>query len=158
MARLRRKGRILKWAGLFVSVFIAIVWTLTLTRILHHTTQTRLGVSPRTGRTIAFGRVFSLAHGSVSYRWDQGISRERGWWTLRTRFQPRWLPVVQPGLIVLPLWIPFVFIAVPTAYLWWRDRRIPAHCCQECGYNLTGNVSGICPECGKPLASNRGPD
>jgi hypothetical protein len=20
--------------------------------------------------------------------------------------------------------------------------------CQECGYNLTGNVSGICPECG----------
>jgi hypothetical protein len=21
-------------------------------------------------------------------------------------------------------------------------------CCQECGYNLTGNVSGVCPECG----------
>ena len=25
-------------------------------------------------------------------------------------------------------------------------------CCQTCGYNLTGNLSGICPECGTPIA------
>lgn len=24
--------------------------------------------------------------------------------------------------------------------------------CTECGYNLTGNVGGICPECGTPIA------
>ena len=23
--------------------------------------------------------------------------------------------------------------------------------CEECGYNLTGNVSGLCPECGTPV-------
>ena len=23
--------------------------------------------------------------------------------------------------------------------------------CQNCGYNLTGNVSGVCPECGRPI-------
>lgn len=23
--------------------------------------------------------------------------------------------------------------------------------CQTCGYNLTGNVSGVCPECGKEI-------
>lgn len=23
--------------------------------------------------------------------------------------------------------------------------------CTNCGYNLTGNVSGICPECGTPI-------
>ncbi|MEE8170708.1 MAG: hypothetical protein V3T70_09180, partial [Phycisphaerae bacterium] len=28
---------------------------------------------------------------------------------------------------------------------------VSAHCCEECGYNLTGNVSGICPECGTPV-------
>ena len=31
-----------------------------------------------------------------------------------------------------------------------RERRPfypPGHC-QKCGYNLTGNVSGVCPECG----------
>ncbi len=25
--------------------------------------------------------------------------------------------------------------------------------CRRCGYNLTGNVSGICPECGQPIVS-----
>jgi predicted RNA-binding Zn-ribbon protein involved in translation (DUF1610 family) len=24
-------------------------------------------------------------------------------------------------------------------------------CCRKCGYNLTGNVSGVCPECGTPV-------
>lgn len=40
---------------------------------------------------------------------------------------------------------------LPTALLWWLDRRIiqPGHC-RKCGYDLTGNVSGVCPECGMP--------
>jgi Na+/melibiose symporter-like transporter len=34
----------------------------------------------------------------------------------------------------------------------WRlllDHGIP--CCTSCGYDLTGNESGICPECGEPV-------
>jgi hypothetical protein len=32
----------------------------------------------------------------------------------------------------------------------WRARpREPR--CRGCGYNLTGNLSGVCPECGKPV-------
>ncbi len=27
-------------------------------------------------------------------------------------------------------------------------RRVEADCCVSCGYNLTSNVSGCCPECG----------
>ncbi len=32
-------------------------------------------------------------------------------------------------------------------------RRPRSMCkrCEYCGYNLTGNVSGICPECGEPV-------
>ncbi len=30
-------------------------------------------------------------------------------------------------------------------------RRVRPQCCTHCGYDLTGNVSGICPECGKPV-------
>ncbi len=31
-----------------------------------------------------------------------------------------------------------------------RKRRSPGHC-NRCGYDLTGNVSGTCPECGDKL-------
>jgi len=31
----------------------------------------------------------------------------------------------------------------------WRKRK-PGHC-RKCGYNLAGNVSGRCPECGRTL-------
>jgi hypothetical protein len=48
----------------------------------------------------------------------------------------------------IPLWIPFVLMAVPTTLLWWRGRPKRQGCCQQCGYNLTGSVSGRCPECG----------
>ena len=51
--------------------------------------------------------------------------------------------------VVLPLWMLIGLFLVPTAFLWWRDRRVapPGHC-RSCGYDLTGNVSGRCPECG----------
>ena len=32
-----------------------------------------------------------------------------------------------------------------------RQRRTPPGFCVQCGYNLTGNVSGVCPECGSPI-------
>ncbi len=28
------------------------------------------------------------------------------------------------------------------------QRPVPSGHCRECGYDLTGNVSGVCPECG----------
>ena len=31
-----------------------------------------------------------------------------------------------------------------------RHRYPPGHC-QSCGYDLTGNVSGVCPECGTEI-------
>lgn len=32
-----------------------------------------------------------------------------------------------------------------------RDKHESSLVCSSCGYNLTGNVSGICPECGTPV-------
>ena len=32
-----------------------------------------------------------------------------------------------------------------------RPKPLPDGKCRSCGYNLTGNVSGVCPECGTPI-------
>ena len=31
--------------------------------------------------------------------------------------------------------------------------RVPEGACVTCGYDLTGNVSGVCPECGRKITS-----
>lgn len=63
-----------------------------------------------------------------------------------------WLPEyhqdVRRTTVGVPMWILLIVAAIPTAFLWHRDRRHPPGHCQGCGYNLTGNVSGACPECG----------
>ena len=48
---------------------------------------------------------------------------------------------------------PILIVAVPTGYLWWVEwklthRKPRKGFCEKCGHNLTGNTSGICPECG----------
>jgi len=54
--------------------------------------------------------------------------------------------------VVVPQWVvPAVFAPLPAARIarWRRLRRRPATTtCGGCGYDLTGNVSGVCPECG----------
>jgi hypothetical protein len=50
--------------------------------------------------------------------------------------------------VVLPLWLVLLLLAVASGYLWHlSDPPIPRGHCQSCGYNLTGNTSGRCPEC-----------
>ena len=55
--------------------------------------------------------------------------------------------------VYLPFWIPLGAVAVPSLIVWWRNRPWPPGHCPDCGYNLAGDVSGICPECGKAVES-----
>ena len=59
--------------------------------------------------------------------------------------------------VIVPFWFLCYLAAIlPALWLWRyrRDRRLRndgmPHCA-KCDYNLTGNVSGICPECGVPV-------
>lgn len=61
----------------------------------------------------------------------------------------------QLRVISAPGWVWVLIAAIPPA-LWFAvvRRRWPAfkpYQCQDCGYNLTGNTSGVCPECGTPF-------
>src|SRR5688572_13300102 len=56
------------------------------------------------------------------------------------------------------IWVPCSFVAaaaaLPPAFWAWRfhrSRRLRRPgLCLKCGYDLTGNLSGVCPECGTP--------
>lgn len=57
------------------------------------------------------------------------------------------------GLLIVPFWLLSCAFFLPT--FWLRRRRMrrrPPGACPACGYDLTGNVSGRCPECGAKAA------
>lgn len=77
-----------------------------------------------------------------------------GWYVFDAPDGPRWwfhyYADSRSHSFMVPLWIPFLLVGIPMAFLWWHDRRrVPPGHCQHCGYDLTGNASGVCPECGR---------
>jgi hypothetical protein len=52
------------------------------------------------------------------------------------------LPVIRFGILPMVRWI--------------KSKR-RAGGCRKCGYDLTGNVSGVCPECGSKIATEPPP-
>ncbi|MCG3125532.1 MAG: hypothetical protein CHACPFDD_00356 [Phycisphaerae bacterium] len=46
------------------------------------------------------------------------------------------------------VWMPLVSLCALGHVSQWTVTTRNVHCCVQCGYNLTGNVSGRCPECG----------
>ena len=62
------------------------------------------------------------------------------------------------------IWIPYWLLVAacslcPLIFLLNRQRlsnRLGRNACSICGYNLTGNTSGVCPECGTPVAGKAG--
>ena len=54
---------------------------------------------------------------------------------------------------ICSLWPFFTCMRVVTLR---RQGRARTGRCKQCGYDLTGNVSGICPECGAPLRTGKG--
>ncbi len=65
--------------------------------------------------------------------------------------------------LIMPIWPIFLLAAAPTALWAWRTavarrrrRRRDANRCAGCGYDLTGNTSGRCPECGADTAHRIG--
>ncbi len=93
---------------------------------------------------------------------ERGIPRE-----VSDAFDPRFVPPSFTWLglehrfdrftsiesIRVPTWM---LVAVFSLLPLWREgrryakrRRSRANLCVECGYNLTGNTTGVCPECGR---------
>jgi len=114
------------------------------------------------GNTVQYCGATVVAHfggGAVALYYRVPRQRE-GWYLYHSGWSIGWeymhwtpeVPMMNPWVIcLLPLWIPFLLVCVPTILVWDRHRRVNPDSCRECGYNLTGNTSGICPECGERI-------
>jgi len=67
--------------------------------------------------------------------------------------QLRWRPEAAAGIVIIPMAIPLGVLVTVGVCCWWYGRRKPAGVCRGCGYDVTGNVSGRCPECGRAIGA-----
>lgn len=140
-SRRARVRRALKWAGVLLCAVILVAWLISVRYWVHWVAEDHSGEY-----MLASGKLTYIPSSppSLGFRGFMYIRRrpaEKGtpWWTTR----------VTRTHFLIPLAWPFLIIVAPTALLFWRDRhRIPPGHCQSCGYDLTGNESGVCPECG----------
>jgi len=79
--------------------------------------------------------------------WGTGWNVYRGIPPLRVHF-PGFVRFNSASIMLkAPLGILFVVLAVATIVLARPDKRAWPGFCSRCTYDLTGNESGICPEC-----------
>ena len=155
-----RTSRMAIWVFRFLAVAIAVTWAVSLAR----------GQLKVDGTSKRF--TIQLADGVVAASWPTGSraapSNLRAYGVSPTfNIIPRGLvgpptyglilpklrssaPLVPTiSFIFLPLWLPLLVALTPIFIVSVRNRRrIPAGHCQKCRYDLTGNTSGVCPECG----------
>lgn len=140
--------RFLKWAGLALTVLVCAAWLVSLRR--------------------TFGICVEWNDSSISCVCQQGMFQIAAlvddygfrptiiWRDCTGSTYGGWRP---PGIFLRdhsaaawsPSWLLLLLVVVPTVLVWRADKRPSPGCCDHCDYNLTGNVSGTCPECGKTV-------
>ena len=142
----------LKLIGLLLCLMTLAFWVFSVTFVAYYATP-----SGPWSIGIAFGRFgFENSQGAdpgwvciPMYSQLKSRAQEMPW----TEFAQSRLGFAMPGrgrtgMFHIPVWLLVVAVGFPTAVLWWRDRRSKVGFCKSCKYDLTGNVSGTCPECG----------
>jgi hypothetical protein len=141
----------LRYSGLTSAALVAGVWVLSMCVYVRipYTSGHALGIGDgsfliESGVDVLTGKA-PLTFQAV-WNW-QGISAGRsatswlGWGPRRVS--------ERTSILIWPL---AIALGIPTMLLWYPEaRRFPPGHCRRCGYDLTGNVSGRCPECGERI-------
>ena len=151
----------LKRTGLVLTILMLGVWVFS---VLYGAVYVHPG-GQREAIYLAYGRIgfFHSPTSSPVWRLNPNylqlkncVEKKLPWTTFARHLGFR-LPVIDyDEQFTIPVWLLVVATGFPTAILWWRDRRPKAGFCKVCKYDLTGNVSGICPECGTAVSPESG--
>ncbi len=147
MTKHPRIRRIAKWAGLVLCVLIVVAWVVSLRWEFWYEGGSWLMWCGHGGLLVSINRI----HLDDPSGWNVLDVNWIHWEYYLPRFKRDLSGTLKATTCNIPLWLPLVVVAIPTAILFYRDRRIPPGHCQKCGYDLTGNESGRCPECGRTI-------
>jgi hypothetical protein len=137
--RLSRLRRIAKSTGLTVTFLIVCIWL----------SSYRFGMGH-----LSVDWSIAVCNGAILLDCDNATTTPADWYVFPLAgWSSLWWFDLNGPAFILPLWPFALLFGVPSAYVWYRDRcSIPeGHC--GCGYDLTGNVTGSCPECGRDVGS-----
>jgi len=148
-----RLGRI----GIAICVVIGALWLATASHRISYTTTEDASAAGWTA-TLGTGEL----HLTRWYRTSPSILCFPGWEVSREPFSlgfslPRVTRLQYDRKVAIPVWNILTAALIPTIVLLIRRRHAAAGHCGICGYDLIGNISGKCPECGTPATPNRLP-
>ena len=150
-----RARRILKWTGVGLSLLILVTWTMSLwfKTEIYMSRNVYVVVSQNFLFTFFYDRDVTPRDEQFHFTTHVGKPIRLRMPLLKYDYPDSTSPGRRYSLLVLPFWLLLLLTAIPTAWLWHRDRRLISssldhRLCLRCGYDLTGNTSGVCPECG----------
>ncbi len=138
---MKRKRRSVKWVGVAACAFLLCVWIGTLWSAFGYQ-----------AKTVAVDLSVGCFEVSV---FPKGTPTQ-GWFAAWQPYEAYWLPRLIHGRfktsrtthLFVPLWIPLLLVGTATILAFRHDRRFAPGHCQTCGYDLRGEFSTGCPECG----------
>jgi len=149
---MRRRGTWLHWAlwrlCIAACALVMLVWALSFSRTLHVCTgwwMFELGNG-------AFGVTRLGGHVKPQVAFSPSPSPDLIYWWPHYQYVGGGSRIYVDWWFALPVWVPLFFMVGICVLLLWKGRgRAGENDCQACGYDLTANVSGTCPECGTPV-------
>jgi hypothetical protein len=158
----RRLRTVAKWTGAVATAFVALALLAAVLLVARVDKDVWSGqvVSSR-GVLMSRGAV-AVRNGTINFAGIPGAPQSG--WKCEAAWRPspvQWVPEDRlygsaQGMTEefwVPLWIPFLLVAVPTALVWRADytaaRRARSGLCATCGYDRRALAADAkCPECG----------
>ena len=123
-----------------------------------------LGMGPWMFGCYAPHVVLGLDNGCLVFQWTRepvypyelmiGLGHGEAWLAALARTEVLWYRGdITVAVHMLWLFLPLAFL---TGLVWWCAQALHTGHCTRCEYDLTGNTSGRCPECGGVAAAASG--